>query len=157
MAKLPNDVAKNAAEAEDGFALMEENDYVLELLRVETEKNGKPTVGKESGVPYWTWVFQIPEDAERYKKRRFWRIISLGETSLPMLKAAFAAFGATTDTDTDDLIGKRCLGHVGVKMIDQGAKAGTEDNEITRLMPLDGPAGKATTQKGKGAAKPDMF
>lgn len=158
MAKLPENVAKEAAEAEDGFKLMEEGDYEVELIEVATEKNGKPTVGKESGVAYWTWVFQIPADADRYKKRRFWRIISLGDTSFPMLKAAFSAFGATTDTDTDELISRKCLAHIGTKMIEQGAKAGTEDNEIQRLMPLDAPAGK-TAAKGKGdkAAKPDMF
>lgn len=156
VAKLPKDVAQQTKDAEDGFKLMEEGDYEVELIEVQTEKNGKPTVGAQSGVPYWTWVFQIPEDADRYKKRRFWRIISLGETSAPIRKSAFNAFGADPETtDTDDLIGRKCLAHIGTKMNEQGARAGTEDNEIQRLMPLDAPAGKA---KGKGdTAKPDMF
>jgi hypothetical protein len=153
MAKLPSDVAKSAAEAEDGYSLIEEGDYVVELLEVQTEKNGQPMTG--AAGPYWTWVFQIPEDADRYKKRRFWRIISLSERAFPMLKAAFTAFGVSTDTDTDELIGKRCLAHVGVKMIEQGAKAGEKDNEIQRLMPLDGDKPKAA--KGKDAPKKDMF
>ncbi len=164
MAKLPQDVAKATKEAEDGFTLMEEGDYVVVLDEVQTEKNGKPTVGKESGVPYWTWIFSIPKldengEKNRYGGRKFWRVISLGETSAGIRKAAYAAFGGDPETsDTDDFIGKSVLAHVGTKMNDQvgSASYGQESNEIQRLMPLEKDGGKATTKKGD-KAKPDMF
>lgn len=157
MAKLPADVAKATKEAEDGFSLMEEGDYIVELIEVQTEKAGKPLSGPKG--PYWVWVFQIPEDAERYKKRRFWKVISLGETSAGIRKSAYAAFGGDPEvSDTDEFIGKKCLGHIGTEMNDQvgSASYGTESNKIQRLMPLEGQG--SAPAKGKGdKAKPDMF
>lgn len=157
MPKLPEDVAKAASEAEDGFKPMEEGLYEVELLEVQTEKNGKPLAGKDSGVPYWNWVFQIPEDADRYKKRRFWVVTSLGESSAFKMKECFKAFGGDPLTgDTDDYVGQRCMARVGTYVQQTGRDADQVKNQIEQLMPKDGADSAPAKGKGK-AAKPDMF
>lgn len=157
MAQLPKDVAEETAKAETGFALMEEDRYTLELIEVQTEdKDGKPIVGKDSGIPYWKFVFQVPEDAERYKKRRFWVNFSHSEKAAPIRKQLLDALGVSADTDTDDMIGLTADAHIWSVKIEQGAKAGEDKDDIKFWYKRD----DAPVDKGAGASskpKKDMF
>lgn len=154
MPALPKDVAKQVAELEDGFAIMEDDTYELELVSVISEKQGKPLAG--AAGPYWTWEFIIPKDAERYVGRKFWVNTSLSERAFFKMKEHFEAFGAPTDTNTDELIGRRCLGVVGSYVQQEGKGAGDTKNQIEKLLPAEGTQ-TAPKSKGKDAAKPDMF
>ena len=158
MPVLPKDVAAETAKAETGFSLMEENDYELELLEVQTEKNGQPMAG--AAGPYWTFVFQIPEDAERYKKRRFWVNFSHSEKAAPIRKSILDAFGAASDVNTDDLIGQRVLAHIKTVLIEKHtdpSKIGEPKDDIAYFVAKKNAEGSAKTSKGKSAASPDNF
>lgn len=160
MPVLPKDVQETTKQATTGFALMEEGDYLVELLEVQTtDKAGKPLVGKESGIPYWSFVFQIPEDAERYKKRRFYVVYSHSEKAAPIRKGVLDAFGASEDVNTDDLIGKTCWVHVYGKMQDQGVNTGNLKDDIKYFIAKDKAPGAEVSGKGKSgkSASPDNF
>jgi hypothetical protein len=143
------------AETDSGFEPMEEDIYEVELLACVAEKQGKPLVG--AAGPYWEWTWQIPEDADRYKKRRFWTITSLSQKDFPKKKFRehFDAFNAATTINTDELIGLRCKAKVGQYVATQGKNKDTVQNQIEELYPSEG----KTTPKGSKAksASPDNF
>lgn len=141
MPKLGGDQAEAVKTAESTGGLIEDGVYEMVLMNVE-EKPGNE-------YPYWNWEFMFPEDAPRYKKWRQWEKTSLSPSAAWRLKDAFAAFGVEPDTDTDELIGKRCLVHVGSETAQAGKRKGELVNVVIRLMPLDGAA--TTTDSGKVA------
>ncbi len=142
MPRLGDEQAKNVNEAEsNGGGLIEDGVYEMILMNVE-EKQGNE-------YPYWNWTFQFPEDAPRYKKWKQWETTSLSPASAWRLKAAFEAFSTTPDTDTDELIGRRCLVHIGSETAQAGKRKGELVNKIVGLMPLDPAA--STTESGKVA------
>jgi|SRR5882724_2480483 len=154
MPQLDKETAARTAEAESGWGMLE-GIYEVELTAVtDADKSGKPFVGKESGVPFWKWEVTFPDDANegKYKRRKLWRQISLSENADGMRNEAFAAFGADTSTNTDDLIGRRCLVQVANREWN-----GQDQAEVQKFMPLASASkdtsGGTTTTKGKGAAK----
>lgn len=131
-----------ASEALD-FSPLEEGIYEVQLNKVEVKE------GKDN--PYWSWEFEIPADAQENAGRRFWANTSLSEKALWKLKEAFAAFGASTDTDTEDLVGKRIRLSVSQTTIQKGPKTGELTNSVESFLPLD-PSGTVT---GAGKAGED--
>lgn len=53
------------------------------------------------------------------------------------LHGFFEAFGYTADSDTDEMIGERCVIQVGVETQQRGAGAGKERNVVNNVFPLD--------------------
>lgn len=144
MPELSKDLIEKASdwEIQDGI-------YEMELVAVQDQdtRTKEPLVGKDSGVPYWRWVFEFPEDANggKYKRRQITKVISLGESSEGMRVEAYAAFGVPYGSQTDKIIEKggraaRCLVKVTV-----GEYGGVPKPEAGRLMPL------ASTSSNKGA------
>lgn len=160
MPKLDGNVAEQVDKAESGTQLIEEGLYEMVLIEVAaTGKDGQPLVGKAG--PYWSWTFAFPEDAERYAKRRAWRITSLSPDSAWVMKQMFDAFGVPADTDTDELIGKRAMVEIGHRTVTQGDNAGDIKETVKKVLPLDGV--QAPSANGKAAAgggtkgKKDLF
>ena len=157
MPKLDDNTA-DAVRNDDGSNLIQEGVYEMILTAVSaTDSKGEPLVG--SNGPAWSWEFTMPEDAERYAKRKVWAYTALEAAWL--LKRYFDAFGVGPDTDTDDLIGRRVLVEVSTYTRKSGEKTGEIANSVKSLLPLDGAmagAGAAASSNGKGkAAKPDLF
>lgn len=150
MPKLNDQQATAVDEAESTGGVMEEGIYEMFLVSVKDQENGKPLTG-ENG-PYWKWEFQVPEDAERYKNWHQWMNTSLSEAAAWKLKETFAAFGASTATDTEDLIGMRVRVEVGVRTIQKGARTGEPANQIRKLYPLE-EGSQPTTGEGKTTGK----
>lgn len=147
MPKLPADVAKATAEAEIGNEI-EEGTYRMVLTAVTDEKNGKPNSGPKG--PYWTWELTFPDDAPRYKRRKVWRNISLGEDAASLRREAYAAFGADPSVDTDDLIGKECDVVIGTRLYE-----GKPQVDVRRLLPPEGVVASTGKVKGKAANAAD--
>jgi hypothetical protein len=147
MPKLTSNVAQKTAEAEGGnFEPLPENTYLAVPEEVTMEPGG-------ANGPYWKWTFKIAEGQE-YAGRKLFMNTSLSEKALWKLKETFEAFGVSTDTDTDDLIGKPVKLYVVQRPIEQGKRKGEIGNEIRNLLPADGT--KAASASGaKGAAKAD--
>lgn len=104
MAKLPEDVAAKTSgwEIPDGL-------YEMVFVHVETtNRKGELLTGKESGVPFWNWIYEFPEDANggRWARRQLKNNISTGDTSTSMRADAFAAIGLDPSEDTDEVDGK---------------------------------------------------
>lgn len=127
MPKLNKATAKKVEESSGSFELIPEGPRHLRLREVDGSKEGP------SG-PYWVWEFESVEDDE-YKNRRLWLNTSLAEQALFGLQGAFAAFGVSTETDTEDLLGQVVLGIVGQRTIQKGERKGELTNEITKLKP----------------------
>jgi hypothetical protein len=53
------------------------------------------------------------------------------------IKSFFEAFGFTVDSDTDEMIGEKCVVQVGVRTINSGVKKGQQGNEVNAILPLD--------------------
>ena len=132
MPRLDETAAEKVATAEATGGLMAEGTYEMILNEVK--------VGKGEKGPYWTWEFVVPADAPKYAKQRQWLNTSLSEASAWRLKEVFAAFGATPDTDTDDLLGQRVRVQVGVSKIQKGPRTGDDKNEVRSVKTLDGGA-----------------
>ena len=130
MPKLNQDVSQKVDNAEDGFKPIEEGVYVLQLVEdVEVNEGNKG--------PYWKWTFEIPADQPQYVGRKFFTNTSLSEAAFFKLKETFGAFGVPTDTDTEDLVGKRVKAVIGIRTIQGGSRKGEMGNDITKLLPLD--------------------
>lgn len=52
------------------------------------------------------------------------------------LHAFFEAFGYTTDSDTDEMLGEWALAQISVRTIQNGPKAGQKTNRVDALLPL---------------------
>lgn len=152
MPKLNNDTSAKVDAAESEFNPVEEGIYVLQLREDVSVKEGP-------AGPYWAWSFEIPEGEEK-AGRRFFHNTSLSEQAFFKLKETFGAFGVPTNTDTEDLVGKRVKGHVVIKTIQKGTRAGELGNEIKTLYPLDHDGGAPTgvsTEKSAGPQDKPLF
>jgi len=147
MPKLNQEIAQKVESAEDGFVPVPEGVYTLQLLEDVEVKDGKK-------APYWRWTFAIPEGHE-FAGRKFWTNTSLSEAAFFKLKETFAAFGVPTDTDTEDLVGKKVKALILQRTIQGGSRAGEMGNEIDKLMPLDSDDSAVSTEKAsaKGNGK----
>lgn len=131
MAKLNKDLAKKTDEQESGsFDALDPGPYICKLNAVKVSDKPGP-----SGAHYWTWEFEVAYGD--HKGRRFWTNTSLSEKALFKLKEVFDAFGYTTDSDTDEMIGEKVKLIVTKTIQDQGANAGQFRNEVARVLPFD--------------------
>lgn len=159
MAKLNSAVAQQVNEAEDGFKPIPEGVYIVQLMQ-------DVEVGEGKRGAYWKWAFEIPAQHEgedlQHAGRRFWTNTSLSQESFWKLKEAFEAFGVPTDTDTEDLVGKRVKAHIGVEVAKGGSRQGEPVNNIKKLLPLDAAteapaAGGVSTAKASAPSDEPMF
>lgn len=129
MPKLPAKVAKEVAAAEaagSGSYLLPEGRYAARLAKVD-EKSGEQ-------FPYWVWEFQdIHNDEGTKVPGKMWNNTSLSPKARGFLKATFDAFGYTSDSDTDELIGEWVVLHLVQEPIAKGPKAGQLRNSVTSL------------------------
>lgn len=137
MPKLNKKMAGQVESAEEssGFALMEEGLYPMVLKEVKVSDDEGP-----SGFHFWTWIYEVPEDAEEYAKSRIWNVTSLspGAQGMPGgLKRTFSAFGVSADTDTDELCGETILVHVGQEVAQKGKNKGKMQNTCIDVFPPD--------------------
>lgn len=130
MPKLNKSQAKSVDEAESSFELLDDGVYHARLRDVEVSENPGP-----SGKHYWKWEFEVIE--EPYTNRRLWTNTSLAESAEFKLNEVFAAFGASTDTDTDELCGQVVRLVVSQKTIQQGSRKGELSNQIDRVSAAD--------------------
>lgn len=131
MAVLPKKVAKAAAEVESSsFDALPPGPYIGQLVDVKTDNEGP------SGA-YWRWEFDVVAP-EEFENRKLWVNTSLSDKAVWKLKEVFDAFGHTTDSDTDDLIGQRVKLIVSQQPIEKGNRAGQMGNNVDRLLELTG-------------------
>lgn len=160
MPKLAAKTRKRVEKAEavsGGFELLRPGKYVAELSNVEAKSSN-------AGNPMWVAEFtEIHNlDGERQPGRQ-WYNLNLpttdeapdgykpkGKNKDPQeaweqyqrlcegrLKAFFEAFGFTADSDTDEMIGERCVLQIGIRTIQNGPKTGEETNTVNGVFPLD--------------------
>lgn len=116
-----------------------------------------------SGAPMWVAEFEEIHslDGERQPGRQ-WYNLMLPQDKMPedyqpkrskkspeeawedyqnlcngRLKSFFEAFGYTVDSDTDEMISERCVLQIGVRTIQNGARAGEQTNSVNGVAPLD--------------------
>lgn len=128
MPKLAAKAAKEVdkVEAASGSFLLPEGRYAAQLIRVE-EKEGQE-------YPYWIWQFgNLHNSASEMVPGKQWNNTSLSPKSYPFLKATFEAFGYTTDSDTDEMIGEWVVLYLIQEPIGKGPKAGQLRNAVQSL------------------------
>lgn len=147
MPKLNKALATKTAETETGtFDAIPEDTYTVRLVDVEQK------IGKDSGKPYWNWKFEVTEGD--CKGRNIFMITSLSENALFKLKEVFDAFGFSTDSDTDELVGESVKLVVIQEVIEKGTRKGQMGNTVTQVLSLDG---TAAGDGGATAADDDLF
>lgn len=146
MPKLSQDKAAKVDVAEGGsFDPLPEAVYVAVLEGEVTAEQGK------GDSPYWKWTFKIDEGSE-FAGRKLYLNTSLSEKAEWRLNQVFGAFGVSSSTHTDDLIGRRVKLVVVQRVIQEGARKGDMGNDIRELLPYseedataDAPADAAST------------
>ncbi len=132
MPKLKSQLAKkvNNAGAATGSYLLPEGRYAARLLDVEQREGAK--------APYWRWKFGDLHNTDgESQPGKQWNNTSLSEKALGFLKATFEAFGYTTDSDTDEMIGEWVTLHLVQEQIATGNRAGEMTNSIQSLHPFN--------------------
>lgn len=130
MPKLDSKTAKAVAEQESTtFEALPEGVYTVQLKEVEVRDT------KAGDSQYWVWKLEVQD--EGYAGRLLWLNTSLKETAQWKLKEVFDAFGYTTDSDTDEMIGDRIKVAVSQRLIEQGSRKGSMGNNIDRCLPAD--------------------
>lgn len=128
MPKLAKKTAEQVekATAAGGGYLLEEGRYAARLAQV-TEKDGDQ-------FPYWVWEFQDLHDEDGKKvPGKMWNNTSLSPKSLGFLKATFEAFGYTSDSDTEEMVGEWVVLYLVQEPIARGPKAGQLRNSVQSL------------------------
>lgn len=181
MPKLAAKVRKRVdkAEANTGeFKPLAPGKYVATLSEVEVTKSA-------GGDPMWRVVFEDLHDldGDRQPGRQWYNLmIPLEPGDMPedyaprnskkspqeawnmrqslaegRMKAFFEAFGFTTDSDTDEMIGDKVIVQIGVRTISKGAKAGQQTNDVNAVLPLDSVDGAGDIGDGDGGKGDDNF
>ena len=128
MPKLSKEKAQRVADNEStGFEALPEGPYKVKLVEV--------TTGEGQAGPYWTWKLEVVSGD--HKGRFLWNTTSLSDNADWKLKEAFEAFGYTTDSDTDEIVGEECVAVVSQRIIERGARAGQTGNNVDSLRALD--------------------
>lgn len=128
MPKLDKKTAAAVAEQESqSFEPIPDGIYTAKLLSVEARES-------RAGNPMWTWELEIDEGD--HKGRRQWVNTSLSENAQWKMKEVFDAFGYTTDSDTDEMVGDRIKIAVSTRVIESGSRAGQKGNNVDRCLPL---------------------
>lgn len=175
MPKLAKKVSTKVEKAEavsGGFELLKPGKYVAELSNVEAKLSA-------AGNPVWSAEFSEIHalDGERQPGRQ-WYNLNLPQEKMPedykpknskkspeeawesyqnlchgRLKAFFEAFGFSADSDTDEMIGERCVLQIGVRTIQNGPKKGEDTNTVNGVFPLD----SVDFEDADGGEDPDEF
>lgn len=165
MPKLNKKVAQDTAKAEawgNGPMVLPEGRYAARLQKVtESEKPGP------SGFHQWSWWFtqlHNPE-GETFGGTQFLNT-SLSPKAAGGLKQAFDAFGYTTDSDTDEMVGEWAVLYITQETAQQGKNAGKLVNRVQSIAefvadewdfdPEEVPADKVR-DAGSGAGGGDSF
>lgn len=159
MPKLAAKVRKRVekADAVSGeFEPLKPGKYIGQLAEVEAKTSA-------AGNPIWSVVFEeihnldgdrqpgrqwynlnlpvdkMPEDYRPKNSKKSpedaWE--SYQDLCLGRLKQFFEAFGYSEDSDTDEMIGEKCVLQIGVRTIQNGARAGEVTNSVNGVAPLD--------------------
>jgi hypothetical protein len=128
MAKLNKQMQKQVDDAKSSFEPLPDGVYHALLRDVDTTREGPKG-------PYWSWEFEVIDD--EFKGRRLWNNTSLSKEAAFKMNEAFTAFGVTSDTDTDDLIGQVVKLQVSTRTIQEGSRKGEPANQIDRVKPAD--------------------
>lgn len=144
--------AVDQSEAVTGeFEPLRAGKYIGTLSEVEAKNSS-------NGNPMWVAEFTDIRDLDdETKPGRLWLNLNLPTTNTPpedyakgeekwvqyqnmckgRLKSFFEAFGYTTDSDTDEMVGDDCVLVVGVRTIQNGERAGEKTNSVNGVKPLD--------------------
>lgn len=150
MPKLSKAAAKQVdnAEAAAGFAPLPEGRYAAQLRSV-TQKDGKEH-------PYWVWEYHnLHNEDGQAQPGRMWNNTSLSPKATGFLKATFEAFGYTSDSDTDDIIGEWVVLYIAKTVIASGVKAGQPTNEVRQVLPFEAGDWPFDTDDVKGNTESD--
>lgn len=155
MPKLAAKVRKQAEAASavtGGFEPITPGKYIATLKSVEAKTSN-------AGNPMWTAEFEDIHSMDGEKQPgRQWYNLNLPTTPEPpegytkgeekwkqyqglcagRLKGFFEAFGYTVDSDTDEMIGERCVIQIGIRTIQNGARAGERTNTVEGIFPYNG-------------------
>jgi hypothetical protein len=149
-AKLRKKVDK--AEAVTGeFEPLKPGKYIATLSEVEAKNSS-------AGNPMWVCEFDSLEnlDGDSQPGRQWYNLNLPTSDEMPAdyekgeekwlqyqrlcegrLKSFFEAFGMTTDSDTDEMIGEQCVLIIGVRTIKTGDRAGERTNSVNGVAALD--------------------
>jgi hypothetical protein len=134
-----------------GFEPLKPGKYVASLKEVEAKTSG-------NGNPMWVAEFEEIHslDGDKQPGRQWYQMMLPTTVDAPddyakgqdkweqyqdlcsgRIKAFFEAFGYTPDSDTDEMIGEKAVLQIGVRTIQNGARAGEQTNEVRGVFPLD--------------------
>lgn len=134
-----------------GFEPYKPGKYVATLSAVEAKNSS-------AGNPMWVAEFEDITNLDGDKMPgRQWYNLNLPTTPTPpegyakgkekweqyqdlcsgRIKAFFETFGFTVDSDTDEMIGEKCVIRIGIRTIQNGPKAGEQTNSVDGIAPLD--------------------
>ena len=131
-AKQAKQVASTEAwEAGTGRVLLDEGRYAAQLFKV-TERDGREH-------PLWSWRFVNVhnQDGDLMGRTNLFHSTSLSPKAYGGLKQTFDAFGYTTDSDTDEIVGEWAVLYVRQEVQEQGKNAGQRVNVVSGLAPFD--------------------
>lgn len=160
MPKLNKTIARRAQDAEPqsgAFEPLKPGKYVATLAKVEarTTNAGNPmwvaeftdlsNLASGERAPGRQWYnLNLPVDGPMPKgyqpknskktPKEAWETSQ--NLSASRLHAFFDAFGYTTDSDTDEMLGEQCVLQVGIRTIQQGARTGERVNNVNAVLPL---------------------
>lgn len=134
-----NHRAAEAAEGGAAFKPLPAGEYVLRLTEVEAKRSA-------AGNPMWVWKFEVNEGP--HKGSSLWEHTVIQDNALWKIKQVFEAFGASTDTNTDDLIGHTVVAMVDLRVIGAGKRKGEEGNEIAKYFTPEADAKPTAGAKG---------
>ena len=159
MPKLAAKVRKQVAKAESvsgEFEPFPPGKYIATLSQVEAKVSGngnamwslefdniKNLDGDDMPGRLWSNLMlpvdEMPEDYKPKNSKKSpadaWETYQ--SLVLGRIKAFFEAFGFTEDSDTDEMIGERCVLQVGIRTINSGPKKGQQSNEVNAILPFD--------------------
>lgn len=147
--------AVNTAEAFSGYSLIEPGRYLATLAKVEVKD------GNHGGMQWSAEFNEISSLDGTRQGGRQWLNLNLpisgaapasylnGQekwekfqaVSAARLKAFFEAFGYTTDSDTDEMVGEQAIIEIEVRTIQNGPRRGEQVNGVKAVFPA-GNAGK---------------
>lgn len=136
MPKLPaplQDAVDNAPKSE--FEPLEPGVYTARLAEVQATQTKS---GNNPGTPMWALTFDEVRDLDGGRKPgRLWTNLVLADSTMWKVNQFFAAFGAPSATDTDEMINHRIRLQVEKRVITQGKRTGQEGNEIGGFVALN--------------------
>lgn len=119
-----------AAASGGQFEALEPGVYTARLGKVEA------TIASTKS-PMWKLEFEDIRDLDGDKQPgRQWTNLVLVDTAMWKVGQFFAAFGVSTKTDTEELVGHRCRLSIDRRVITKGKRTGEQGNEIAGFLPL---------------------